>query len=81
MIQSQTGAGDIFSRAHRLALGPTQPGTRQIPVALSPGVRCLEHETCHSPPCSAERNVGSNTSTHSYAFMACTGTAFLSLLL
>jgi len=45
----------FFSRAHRLALGPTQPGTRQIIIALSPGVRWLGHETCHLPQCRAER--------------------------
>jgi hypothetical protein len=48
----------------RMALGPTQPPTQWVLVALSLGVKQLGHEADHSPPSRAKvRNAQSYTST------------------
>jgi hypothetical protein len=55
----------LFTTASRTALGSTQPPVQWVPGALSVGVKRLEREADHSPPCSAEvQNAWGYTSTH-----------------
>jgi hypothetical protein len=44
----------LFSRASRLALGPTQPPTQWVLGTLPPAVKQLGREAGHSPQSSAE---------------------------
>jgi hypothetical protein len=53
-----------FSMSSRLAPGPTQPPIQWLPGALSLRVTRPGREADHSPPSSAEENVGLHIHSH-----------------